>query len=368
MDIFNKSENKQALLNAIVMSSHDAIISKSLDGIITSWNTAAERMFGYLQDEAIGKHISLIIPADRLNEEDFIIGQIKAGKRVDHFETIRKTKDDRLFPISVTVSPVIDKNGNIIGASKIARDISERHNAQKEKAELLDRLKDLNKRKDEFIALASHELRTPLTSMDAYLQILSRHISDEKVKVFVEKALSQSKKINHLISDLLDVSKIESGKLILRPEEFDVKSLLEDTIELISHSNESFVITLHSDLESVMLFGDKYKIEQVIVNLLTNAVRYSNDNKNIEVSLKNDNDNILISVKDYGLGIDPDHFENIFSRFYQIHNSSNISGLGLGLYLCRQIISQHQGQIWVESEIGKGSTFWIKLPANIAIT
>jgi signal transduction histidine kinase len=114
---------------------------------------------------------------------------------------------------------------------------------------------------------------------------------------------------------LLDVSKIESGKLILRPEEFDVKSLLEDTIELISHSNESFVITLHSDLESVMLFGDKYKIEQVIVNLLTNAVRYSNDNKNIEVSLKNDNDNILISVKDYGLVLIPTILKTFFQDF-----------------------------------------------------
>jgi len=149
MDMCNHLENNQALLHAIILSSDDAIVSKTLDGIITSWNPAAEKMFGYLQTEAVGKHISLIIPEDRLNEEDYIIGQIKSGKKVDHFETIRKKKDGQLLPISVTISPVVDKEGTIIGASKIARDINDRHIAQQEKAELLERLKELNLRKDE---------------------------------------------------------------------------------------------------------------------------------------------------------------------------------------------------------------------------
>ncbi|MFC4163108.1 PAS domain S-box protein [Epilithonimonas zeae] len=364
MDLFNHLENNQALFNAIVTSSNDAIVSKTLDGIITSWNPAAEKMFGYLQTEAVGKHISLIIPEDRLSEEDYIIGQIKAGKKVDHFETIRKTKNGQNFPISVTVSPVVDKEGNIIGASKIARDISDRHIAQQEKAELLEKLKELNIRKDEFIALASHELRTPLTSMDAYLQILKRYIDDEKVKVFLEKALAQSKKLNHLISDLLDVSKIESGKLVLRIEKFDIHQLVEDTIDLISKANEFFEITLHSEIDSIQIEGDHYKIEQVITNLLTNAIRYSAGSKQIDVFIKAENGIAIIGVKDYGAGIDSNHFEDIFSRFYQVHQSNNVSGLGLGLYLCKQIISQHWGKIWVESELKKGSTFWIELPVS----
>lgn len=364
MDLFDHLENKQALLNAIVMSSDDAIVSKSLDGVITSWNTAAENMFGFLQSDAIGKHISLIIPEDRLSEEDYIIGQIKAGNKVHHFETIRKKKNGDTFPISVTVSPVIDKHGNIIGASKIARDISDKQIAQQEKAELLEKLKELNVRKDEFIALASHELRTPLTSMYAYLQVLSRLVDDEKAKTLLEKALEQSKKINHLISDLLDTSKIEAGKLVLRIEEFEINQLLQDTVELISQANETFKITLHSDKNSLILSGDKYKIEQVITNLLTNAIRYCREDKTVDVFLHSENDHIIIGVKDCGVGIEADHFDHIFSRFYQVNNSAKKSGLGLGLYLCHQIISQHHGKIWLESEIGKGSTFWIKLPID----
>lgn len=361
MDMCNHLENNQALLHAIILSSDDAIVSKTLDGIITSWNPAAEKMFGYLQTEAVGKHISLIIPEDRLNEEDYIIGQIKSGKKVDHFETIRKKKDGQLLPISVTVSPVVDKEGRIIGASKIARDISDRHIAQQEKAELLERLKELNLRKDEFIALASHELRTPLTSMDAYLQILLRHIKDEKVLVFLQKALTQSKKINHLISDLLDVSKIEAGKLILRNERFDICKLIQDTIETVGQAHEYFTITFDYDSHSTVIEGDHYKLEQVITNLLTNAIRYSGVNKRVNVTLKVGIEHLTISVQDYGMGIKVDHFDDIFSRFYQV-NQSKAGGLGLGLYLCKQIIDQHNGRIWVESEIDRGSTFWIELP------
>jgi PAS domain S-box-containing protein len=360
--MFNPLEDKQALLNAIIMSSDDAIVSKSLDGIITSWNPAAERMFGYDQKDAVGRHISLIIPEDRLGEEDFIIGQIKAGKKVDHFETIRKTKNNEFLPISVTVSPVVDQSGKIIGASKIARDISDRHKAQQEKAELLEKLKDLNLKKDEFIAIASHELKTPLSSMHAYLQILARKINDEQAKVFVEKAKLQAEKISSLISDILDVSKIEAGKLVIKPEQFNIRQLLEDTIEMVAHTNTDFTITLHTDVDALDMIGDIQRIEQVLVNLLTNAIRYSAGSDKIMVYLDQDGNKVKIGVKDYGLGIESINFDHIFSRFYQIDNVSNVSGLGLGLYLCRQIVSEHQGKIWVESEVKKGSTFWIQLP------
>jgi len=319
-------------------------------------------MFGYSQAEVIGKHISLIIPEERLGEEDYIIGQIRSGNKVDHFETIRKTKDGRMLPISVTVSPVTDKDGNIIGASKIARDISERETIQKEKAELLERLKELNARKDEFIALASHELRTPLTSMDAYLQILLRLVNEEKAKTMLEKAIMQSRKLNHLISDLLDVSKIEAGKLVLNYAEFDICRLLEEAVDLISRANDNVHITIDSAFNSLTIKADQYKIDQVIVNLLTNAIRYSKEIKHIDIILKADDEFVIIGVKDQGLGISPDQFKNIFSKFYRVQNSDSTKGLGLGLYLCDQIITQHNGEIWVESEIGKGSTFWIKLP------
>jgi len=362
MKRFSELEQRQALLNAIIMSSDDAIVSKSLDGIITSWNPAAERMFEYPSDEAVGRHISLIIPDDRLSEEDFIIGQVRSGKKVNHFETIRKKKSGELIPISVTVSPVIDDSGNIIGASKIARDISDQQKAQREKEELLDKLKELNSKKDEFIALASHELRTPLSSMQAYLQILSRLTADEKTKSFVEKAHLQAVKLNTLISDLLDISKIEAGKLELRVEKFDIRMLVENTIELIGYANSDFTIKLNTDLDFLYVDGDAHRLEQVLINLLTNAIRYSADTKKIEIYLSKEENDVKIGVKDYGIGIPAQNFEELFERFYRVNNKKYVSGLGLGLYLCKEIISQHNGRIWVESQLNIGSTFWAKLP------
>lgn len=355
-------KDQHALLKAIIMSSDDAIISKSLDGIITSWNPAAEQMFGYTEEEAIGQHISLIIPVDRLAEEDYIISQIKAGKQVQHFETLRKNKSEKLIPISVTISPVIDKAGNIIGASKIARNISDKYQAQQEKIELLEQLKELNLRKDEFIALASHELRTPLTSMSAYLHILSTKTTDENTQLFVEKAMTQAQKLNNLISDLLDISRIEAGKLTIKREVFEICGLMHQTIDTIRNVNPDFVISFENTLSSQVFIGDAHRTEQVLVNLLTNAIRYSAGNNKIEVYLNKEDDHILIGVKDYGLGIDSKDFERIFSRFYRVDNTDKISGLGLGLYLCHQIVTQHHGRIWVESEVAKGSTFWVKLP------
>lgn len=358
-------KDQHALLRAIIMSSDDAIISKSLDGIITSWNPAAVQMFGFTEADAIGQHISLIIPEDRLGEEDYIISQIKAGKQVQHFETLRKTKRRQLIPISVTISPIIDKKGNIIGASKIARDITDRYQAQQEKIELLEQLKELNLRKDEFIALASHELRTPLTSMSAYLHILSTKTTDENTKLFVEKAMTQAQKLNNLISDLLDISRIEAGKLTIKREVFEICGLMDQTIDTIRNVNPDFVISFENSLSSQVFIGDAHRIEQVLMNLLTNAVRYSAGNNKIEVYLnKEEDDHIFIGVKDYGLGIESKNFERIFSRFYRVENADKISGLGLGLYLCHQIVTQHQGRIWVESKVGKGSTFWVKIPVR----
>jgi PAS domain S-box-containing protein len=357
------AEQKQAMLAAIIANSDDAIISKTLEGIITSWNPAAQNMFGYNETEAIGQHISFIIPPDRLSEEEIIIGNIAKGNKIDHFETIRMTKDGTRIPISVTVSPITDSSGLIIGASKIVRNISEQLSDREEKARLYEQVKALNEKKDEFIGLASHELRTPLTSISVYLHIISNLVKDEKAGIFITKAVQQVKKLNTLVSDLLDISKIEAGKLPLSAELFDIRQVIIDAIEMVSHGSHNYNITLQTDHAELWITADPNRIEQVIVNLLNNAIRYSPGTDHVNVFLNKENDVIKIGIQDFGIGIAPEKLQHIFSRFYRVDDTNpNISGLGIGLYLCNEIITRHKGKIWAESKPGVGSTFWFTLP------
>ncbi|UOE47913.1 PAS domain-containing sensor histidine kinase [Mucilaginibacter sp. SMC90] len=354
---------KQGVLAAIIDTSDDTILSKTLEGIITSWNKAAVKMFGYTEAEAIGKHISLIIPPDRLDEESYIIGEVSKGNKVDHFQTFRRAKNGNLIPISLSVSPITDESGKVIGASKIARDISAEQSAQQETAELYKQLQALNAKKDEFIGLASHELKTPLTSVNGYLQILGQRITDEKNKVFVQKAQQQLSKLSTLVDDLLDVSKIEAGKLNFRDEVFNICEVISDAIDLISHANGNYQITFETSTPEFTIRGDAHRIEQVLINLLTNAIRYSPGSNRIEVYLFAEAENVKVGVKDFGLGIASEKLNHIFSRYYRVDDSSaNVSGLGIGLYLCYEIVTRHRGRIWAESELKAGSTFWFILP------
>ncbi|MGV3510048.1 MAG: PAS domain S-box protein [Sphingobacteriaceae bacterium] len=363
IDIVTEAEEKQALLASIVNTSDDAIISKTLDGNITSWNLSAQKMFGYTPEEALGKHISILIPPDRLQEETVIITNIRNGRKVDHFETIRLRKDGSEIPISLTVSPVLDSTGKVIGASKIARDITSQIQAQQENARLYEEIKALNEKKDEFIGIASHELKTPLTSINGYLQILSRLNTDEVSKKFVSKTIQQVKRLTILVSDMLDVSKIEAGKLQFSSEKFNIVSALANAIELIEHTHPGNNISFNVNSNRSTVYGDPHRVEQVMINLLTNAIKYSPAQAQIEVTLTTNNDEIHVSVKDKGYGIEASKVNQIFSRFYRVESTNpTISGLGIGLYISKQIIERHNGKIWVESEPGKGSNFIFSLP------
>lgn len=529
-----ESAERQAQLAAIVDTSDDTIVSKTLEGIITSWNKSAERMFGYTREEAVGQHISLIIPPSRLQEEEYIIGQIRSGNKVDHFETMRMAKNGRQIPISLTISPIVDNSGTIIGASKIARDISvqfaakqtarrylERleimnivvesiseeldlnkilqkvtdattqltgakfgaffYNKTDEKGEsymlytlsgapheafekfkmprntavfhptfsgegvvrsdditkderygksapyygmpkghlpvvsylavpvisrsggvigglffghpepgkftedheslvvsiaaqaaigidnarLYEEVKALNDKKDEFIGLASHELKTPLTSISGYLQILARLNDDEKSKKFIGKTLQQLKKLTTLVNDLLDVSKIEAGKLQLDISEFDLIEVINDTVELIAHSSARHRVIFKNEQKTCRISSDPRRIEQVLINLLTNAIKYSPNADEVQVLIDCGPQIIKVGVRDFGSGIAADKLPYIFSRFYRVDDANpNISGLGIGLYLSQEIITRLKGKLWAESVLGRGSTFWLELPCK----
>lgn len=362
----NQQEVKQAILAAIVNSSDDAIISKTLTGIITSWNDAACKMFGYTEDEAIGKHISLIIPKDRLDEETKIIESLKRGQKVDHFETVRVAKNGTSKNISLTISPIKDRRGRIVGASKIARDISLRKEAQKQRDLYTQRLQELNKYKDEFMVMASHELKTPVTVIMANLQVLHEIMKKDSNAIFIERVLKQVNKLSELISNLLNVSKIEAGQLELNPTVFDLNELIDELVIDLQQVTKNSKITYIKTHQKLMINADREKIEQVLVNVISNAIKYNRKPGEIVVEAVENKGKITVDVKDEGIGIPNEDLENIFLRFFRVSGEANsFSGSGVGLYISSEIIKSHGGKIWAESKMGEGSVFHFSLPAKV---
>lgn len=349
-----RSEEWSAKLAAIVESSNDAIISKTLESVITSWNATAERMFGYNASEIIGDTIYRLIPPDLHDEEPRIIARLKNGERLEHFETRRLHRDGHLIDVSLTISPIKDRNGKIIGISKIARDITER--------------KQDEIRKNDFIAMVSHELKTPLTSLTAIVQLLNAKLRDNGdgfVSTALHKANIQVKKMTGMVNGFLDVSRLQSGKLVIYKEAVVLDTLIGDIMEefrLIAPDYTFQFLTTHS----ITVRADKDKIASVITNLISNAVKYSPKEEPVIITCQIVHDGVQVSVSDKGIGIKPSDKEMLFNRYYRVENeqTQRISGFGIGLYLSSEIIKQHQGEIWVESEFGKGSTFSFILPLH----
>jgi len=347
-----QAEEKSAKLAAIIESSDDAIISKTLESVITSWNDSAERMFGYTAEEIIGETIYKLIPPDRQDEEPRIISRLKTGERVEHFETQRMTKHGTLLDVSLSISPVKDKQGNIIGVSKIVRDITERK---------LD-----ENRKNDFIGMVSHELKTPLTSLTAIVQVLSARLKnsgDAFVPGALDKATLQVKRMTNMINGFLNISRLESGKILIEKRPFKVDQLLREMIDEaeLTVSTHQIEFAGCGDLE---VNADRDKIGSVISNLISNAIKYSPKGKVVQVKCEASDETLTVSIKDEGIGINPDDMEKVFDRYYRVVTDYNqhISGFGIGLYLSAEIIKRHDGRIWVESEPGVGSTFYFALP------
>jgi PAS domain S-box-containing protein len=362
-------------LPAIIESADDAIISKTLQGIITSWNKAAERIFGYKADEIIGKPVLVIIPPELQSEETIILSKIRSGDRVDHFETVRLRKDGTRVDISLTISPIRTPDGKIIGASKIARDITDKKRAERERQVLLKAAEDArreaemaNRAKDNFLALLSHELRTPLHSMRGWLSMLSNGLlNDEQQERALDVILRGVDSQNALVEDLLDVSRIVSGKMSIVHEKISLVSILSNVIEQMRPATAEHHIELATDLDTSAdeIIGDSVRVQQIISNLINNAVKYTPPEGRISVSLTRTGDNAVIEVRDTGIGIEPEIAARIFERFEQGDNSSRrqFGGLGLGLAIARHLTELHDGKIEVESEgPGRGATFRVTLP------
>lgn len=350
--LLRASEEALYRLAAIVESSDDAIVSKTLEGVITSWNAAAERLFGYSAEEAIGKHISLIIPPELHHEEDEILAKLRRGERIEHHETVRMRKDGTRVDVSLSISPVKDRNGKIIGGSKIARDISER--------------REQERRKDEFIRVASHELKTPVTSLRGFTRLLSQRLKgpgDEEALRFLDRMDGQIDRLTNLVNDLLNITKMQNGQLEYRMQIFDLMELVQETIENIQGTTQTHHLLLREPV-AASVYGDRDRIGQVLTNLLTNAIKYSRGAEQIIVRMAIHEREVEVSVQDFGIGISQENQSKIFEQFYQVSEADGATypGLGLGLYISRNIIERHQGRLCVQSRKGEGSTFSLYLP------
>ena len=523
---------RMAMLAAIIDSSQDAIVGKNLNGIITSWNKGAENIFGFAEQEAVGSHISLIIPPDRLGEEEMIIAKLKRGEKIEHYETIRQTKSGNKVNISLSISPIRNDEGQVIGASKIARDITKQKEAETlihqyvvnleqinaigkilsseldtdnilqkttdattqitgaafgaffynktdekgesyylftlsgapreafekfgmprntplfdttfsgigitrsddirkhanygknpphkgmpaghlpvvsylsvpvfspkgivigglffghpepakftedheliveavasqaaialENAKLYQEVQTLSETKDQFIGFASHELKTPLTTMSGYVQLMEK--APSKAEQFIPKINKQLSRLSAIISDLLDISKIQAGKFELNKSPIPLNTLIKDSVESAKQLSAEHKINCHLPADGVMLNVDITKMTQVMVNIISNAIKYSPEAGQIDITAEQLADNVRVTVKDHGIGIAKEHLDKIFTQFYRIATEERrTEGLGLGLYLCKEFVEAHHGSIWAESDLGKGTTLHVTLPAT----
>jgi PAS domain S-box-containing protein len=357
----------ESRLAAIVASSDDAIVSKDLNGIILTWNRGAERIFGYTPAEAVGQSIRMIIPADRQSEEDDVLARVRQGLTVDHFETVRQRKDGTLIDVSVTISPVRTAEGEIVGASKIARDITE----QRRLRAIAD---EASRLKDEFLAVLSHELRTPLNTVLGYARMLRRE--DKRMSADLrERALDALERnadlLTRLVNDVLDTSRVVTGKFRLEMDVCPLDGVLAEAIRTIQPAAEAKNIALDVHLDpGLIVLCDRDRMLQVMWNLLSNAIKFTPSGGSVSVQGERQGGEITIAIGDTGIGIAPEHLPFVFQRFWQAHTgaSREFGGLGLGLALSRHIVELHGGSIVAESEAeGQGAVFTVTLPTATAV-
>jgi PAS domain S-box-containing protein len=359
-------DETQARLAAIVEPSDDPIVSKSLDGTIQSWNGAAQRLFGWTAQEIVGQPIYTIIPPERHGEEAEIIARLRRGERIEHFETVRVAKDGRRIDVSLTVSPVRDAAGRIVGASKMARDITERKR-------VLQALEEASRQKDNFLAMLAHELRNPLAPIRNGLQLL-RMVDPASEPAEQARAIME-RQVDHLVrlvDDLMDVSRITRGKIEMRKEPVDLGSIVLSAVETsrpaIEAARHRFNLSLPS--EAIVVDADFVRIAQVVANLLNNAAKYTDNGGEISLVAQREGDEAVIRVRDNGIGISPEMMSRLFQMFAQSQDSLSRSrgGLGIGLALARTLVELHGGRIEAQSAgHGRGTEFVVRLPVFVKV-
>jgi PAS domain S-box-containing protein len=361
-------------LAALVESSDDAIIAKDLNGIITHWNRSAERIFGYTAAEAIGRSITMLLPPERLHEEQHILATLRRGDRIDHFDTVRVRKDGTTVDVSVSVSPIKDRGGRIVGAAKIARDVSDRKLAEVERERLLAsaqaaraEAERASRAKDEFLSLVSHELRTPLASILAWVRVLQQgKLSPERMAQALRTIESNGRVQAELIEDLLDVSRIVAGRLRLTLRPVSIRTVVQAALDAIQPDAAASGVELSATLDADgPVSADETRLQRAVSNILDNAVKFTPPGGRIDATLTRVGDEFVVRIRDTGRGIPRELLPRVCEPFWQAEDvkSRKRQGLGLGLAIVQSLIRQHGGSLDIDSPgVGMGATVTLTLP------
>jgi PAS domain S-box-containing protein len=339
-----------ARLAAIVDSSDDAIISKTLDGTITTWNRAAEQLFGYAAREIIGRSIFTMVPPEMHEAHKAIMARLARGERIAHLETERVRKDGARVEVSLSISPIHDSSGRIIGASKIARDISGR--------------RKLERQKQQFLEMIAHDLGTPLTVIQGYAQLLQRRqkYDEQAVEAIIEKAHLMAR----LVADMLDMARLEAGHLELHRAEVDLVELVHGTVANAAMIHGDRRIRVDAPDQAISGAWDADRLAQVLTNLLENALKYAPDGE-IVARVTAGQAEARVAVIDRGPGLRPEELQRVFEHYFRGRRTASLTrGAGLGLFISKAIVEAHGGRLWAESTTGEGSTFAFSLPLDPA--
>lgn len=364
-----QAEESRAQLAAIVESSDDAIIGKTLDGTITSWNAGAERLYGYSAAEMKGRPIFLLAPPDRPDEQKAILRRIKRGESVDHYETSRIRKDGQRIDVSLTVSPIKDSAGNIAGASVIARDITAQKRMNEEMRTMAQQLWQSAKLASvgELAASIAHELNNPLGTVTLRLEsVLARTPAGDPRRKPLEIVAQETRRMAELVANLLQFSRRSADQV----STVDPRSELAKAVELIDHLLRKRLINVVREFapDTPIIFADRQKLRQVFLNLLTNASDAMPNGGDLALriapSVADDGrSTVVIEIADTGVGIPPENVEKIMEPFFTTKEEGK--GTGLGLAICRRVIQEGQGDIQISSRVGKGTTVRLILPVKI---
>lgn len=351
-------------LAAIVESSDDAIISEDLSGIIQSWNRGAQQMFGYTPAEVIGRPMSMLAAPDCPDDIQKVLDRISRGERVDHYLTRRLTKEGRVLSISLTVSPIRNAEGEIVGASKIARDVTEQLESDRTLRAANELLTRLNSDLEQFVYSASHDLQEPLRMISTSAGMIRRKCGDQlgaSGDQYLGYILNGAMRMEQLLRSLRDFL-VASASGNDAPDVSATDSLCIALVNLTPAIQNSGVLITYENLPWVRMH--QFQMEQLFQNLIGNAIHYRNKQQpKVHIDAQPLGAMWQFSVTDNGIGIDPQYREHIFGIFKRLYSAGDLTGTGMGLAICQRIVERAGGRIWVQSSLGEGATFFFTVPA-----